>query len=403
MNTFTQKRIYLDNASSTPLEPSVLTYLRDILDTHYGNPSGVHTEGLEAKKILENSRKLIAESIDAHTDEIIFTSGGTEADNLAIVGVVAAYKEKHKDIPHIITTVIEHAAVLEPIKFLEKRKEVEVTYIPVDPDGLLDISELKKSFRENTILVSVIHGNNEIGTIQDIREVAKTIRHFKKHIVSNDSSWPYPLFHIDACQSFVYLPMRVQSLGVDLMTINASKIYGPKGVGALYKKRNIPFLSLMHGGNQEMHFRPGTENVSLIGAFAQAVVFNEKNKALYGAQTLELRDYFISELKRNFNIHLHGSTTSRLPNNINVSFIGYQSEQIVIYLDAHGISVSEKSACKSDSGEISHVIKALYDQNEDMWKWGSIRFSLGKYTSKEDLDFVIEALKKIFTLLPKHG
>lgn len=399
-HTLEHKRIYLDHASSTPIDPAVLEVLATTQATCFGNASGVHKEGIEASRVLEEARTSIASSIGAHSDEIIFTSGGTESDNLALIGVLYASQKAHtKKVPHIIISAIEHPAIFQLTQSLEKRGVVEVSYAPVTKDGILDLDEFKKFLRPETILVSVMQANNEIGTIQPIKEIAKTIRHFKKHREGEVS--PYPYFHTDACQSFVYEKIGVEQLGVDLLTINSSKIYGPKGVGALFVKRGTQIDPLIIGGSQERNLRAGTENVPLIAGFARAVEINESLKESESVRLIELRDYFIKELKNNFEVQLHGSQSERLPNNINVSFVGYQSEQIVIYLDAQGVAVSEKSACKADSGEVSHVLKALYGENAEILKWGSVRFSLGRQTTKEDLDTVIEKLKGILSLLTK--
>lgn len=401
-HTLEHKRIYLDHASSTPIDPAVLEVLTTLQSTCFGNASGVHKEGVEASRILESARASIANTLGAHSDELIFTSGGTESDNLALMGVLYAFQKIHpKKVPHIIISVIEHPAIFELAQTLEKRGVVEVSYAPVTKDGVIDQGEFKKLLREETILVSIMQANNEIGTLQPIREIAKTIRHFKKH--RDGVANPYPYFHTDACQSFVYEGIGVEQLGVDLLTINSSKIYGPKGVGALFVKRGTQIESLIIGGSQERNLRAGTENVPLIAGMARAVEINEAQKENESIRLTELRDYFIQELKSNFEIELHGSQIERLPNNINVSFVGYQSEQIVIYLDAQGVAVSEKSACKADSGEVSHVLKALYGENNEILKWGSVRFSLGRQTTKGDLDVVINKLKAILNLLTKNS
>lgn len=399
-HTLEHKRIYLDHASSTPIDRAVLEVLATLQATCFGNASGVHKEGVEVSRILEDSRASIASTLGAHSDELIFTSGGTESDNLALIGVLYAFQKTHpKKVPHIIISAIEHPAIFELAQSLEKRGVVEVSYVPVTKDGVIDQGEFKKLLREETILVSIMQVNNEIGIIQPIREITKMIRHFKKHREGEVS--PYPYFHTDACQSFVYEGIGVEQLGVDLLTINSSKIYGPKGVGALFVKRGTQIDPLIIGGSQERSLRAGTENVPLVAGFARAVEINESLKESESVRLIELRDYFIKELKNKFEVQLHGSQSERLPNNINVSFVGYQSEQIVIYLDAQGVAVSEKSACKADSGEVSHVLKALYGENAEILKWGSVRFSLGRQTTKEDLDTVIEKLKGILSLLTK--
>jgi cysteine desulfurase len=296
---------------------------------------------------VNDSRGKIAVSLGAHNDEIIFTSGGTESDNLALLGVLEQSKKIFsKDTkPHIIISAIEHAAVYETALNLEKEGRVTLSLVPVDDQGLLDLDVFKKELRKETIFVSVMQANNEIGTIQPIKEIAKIIRHFKKS--ENSFSTDYPVFHTDACQSFVYEHIRVESLGVDMLSINASKIYGPKGIGALYKKRSVEISPIMFGGDQEFRMRPGTENVPLVACFAQAVLVNESLKEKESGRLNVLQKYFFQELKNNFKVQIHGNEDNRLPNNINVSFVGYRAENILLYLDAQGIAVSEKSACKS--------------------------------------------------------
>ncbi len=397
------KRIYLDYASSTPIDGSVLKVLSYVQETIFGNASGVHKEGVQASILLENARTIIAKSIGAHADEIIFTGGGTESDNLAVLGVLNSFRHTHPDkTAHIIVSEIEHPAIFELAQYVQICNMAEVSYAPVTEDGILDLDEFKKLLRVETIFVSVMHANNEIGTIQPIKEIAKLIRHHKKHKEEDETYRNYPYFHTDACQSFVYEKIGVEQLGVDLLTINSSKIYGPKGAGALFIKRGTKIDSILIGGSQERNLRAGTENVPLISAFNTAVEINESLKEKEGERLAELRDYFIKELEQNFEIKVHGSKTERLSNNINVSFIGYQSEQIVIYLDAQGVAVSEKSACKADSGEVSHVLKALYEGKADVLNYGSVRFSLGRQTTKRDLDVVIKKLKDILKLLQKN-
>ncbi len=412
------KRIYLDHAASTPVDARVLRLLSYAQETLFGNASGVHKEGVQASILLEDARTTIAKSIGAHADEIIFTGGGTESDNFALLGVLNHFKKNNKNtVAHIIVSSIEHPAIFELAQYVEKNNMAEVSYVPATESGIVDLDEFKKLLRPETIFVSVMQANNEIGTIQPIKEIAKLIRHHKKHKTTSPQPSPgkereldpYPYFHTDACQSFVYERIGVEQLGVDLLTINSSKIYGPKGAGALYIRRGTKIESVSIGGSQERNLRASTENVPLIVAFGTAVEINENLKEKESERLAELRDYFINELEQNFEIKLHGSRTDRLPNNINVSFIGYQSEQIVIYLDAQGIAVSEKSACKADSGVVSHVLKAIYTAPPGtggatnlILHYGSVRFSLGRQTTKRDLDTVIKKLKDIFKLLTKN-
>jgi cysteine desulfurase len=364
----------------------------------FANPSAIYKIGIESKKILEDSRLQITTLLGAHSDEIIFTSSGTESDALAIFGIVNQYKIDNKKIPHIITTNIEHPAVLENCRLLEERNEAEVTYVEVDELGIINPKKIKDVLKENTALVSVMYANNEIGTVQPIQEIAKVIRHYRK-----EKNLSYPFFHTDACQAMNYLPIdNMDSLGVDLLSFNSSKIYGPKGVGILYKKRNVKIAPIYTGGGQEFGLRSGTEDISAIAgttlAFKQ--VCKIKNKEIN--RLIMIRDYGIDKIlslsnSSSYRIILNGDRKNRLPNNINISVFGISSELLVIELDAMGICVSEKSACGSKNEHQSHVIIALYkDQNigfDDTV--GSVRITLGQKTVKKDIDILVSAIEKI--------
>ncbi len=385
-----KKLIYMDYASTSPLDPKVEVAMRPFWQRSFGNPSALHRLGVEAKNALADARRRIAAIISAASDEIIFTSGGTEGDNLAIMGVVHAAKKTIPK-PHIITTAIEHSAILETCRALEAWG-VEVTYLAVGPSGIIDPKQVKEALKKNTVLVSVMYANNEIGAVQPIIEIAKEIRHFKK----NKTSHPhYPYFHTDATQAVNYLPLNVAKLGVDLLSCNASKIYGPKGIGALYKKRYVQLAEMTFGGSQEYGLRAGTENVPLIVGFAQAMEIAEKMKVKESARLAKLRDYFFSLIHKNFpDAFINGDKTRRLPNNVNVSFPGYESDFLVIELDARGVLVSGKSACKSGDGEVSYVINAIRPEADETE--GSVRFSLGRTTTKDDIEYTIKSLKEIF-------
>lgn len=405
MNTSLQhKKIYLDYASSTPVDEEVLTYMNSIQTGFYGNAQAIHSQGRDAAVLLDTARKTVAEALHAHTDEIIFTSGGTESDNIAIMGVVLEYKKNFPNrVPHILVSSIEHPAVIEVVLQLQKLGIIELDAIPVDAIGIVDVSACKKLIKDNTILVSVIHANNEIGTIQPVEEIAKVIRHYKKHRTEvEDSLTSYPLFHTDACQSFVYEKIKVESLGVDLLTINSSKIYGPKGAGALFIKRRTPIHAVFFGGSQENHIRPGTENVPLIASFAKAISINEASKESESSRIALLRDQLKKGLEELFpELIYNGDATHRLPNNMNITIPGIKSEQLVIYADSFGIALSEKSACKTDVSGLSHVILALRqaDGKIQTEEEGSIRFSLGKMTTDEDIKEVLLRFKEIKALL----
>src|SRR3989338_4504916 len=379
------KNIYLDYASS--VEP---------------NPSSVHSLGIQARSKLENARKEIAGVLFAPTDEIIFTSGGTESNNLAIQGVVFAWHEQNKGniLPHIITTNIEHASVLETFKLLSERKLAEISIVAVEENGIVDPKKIKKEIKKNTILVSVMYANNEIGTIQPIKEIAKEIRHYKKQHRRNNI-----FFHTDAVQAGNYLPLNVEQLGVDLLSLSGSKILNAGRAGVLFKKKNVPLFSIFAGGNQEMGFRPGTENVDTIVKFADALEFAQKAKEKETKRLTILRDYFIKKLPRGTlgklgkNLVINGDLKNRLPNNVNITIPKIPSDLLVIELSARGIYASSKSACKSGDGKASHVIRAINPKVKD--EDGSLRFSLGRATTKNDIDYTIKSLALILSKLSK--
>lgn len=343
------------------------------------NPSAIHGRGVKARDKIEKSRNKIARLLNAHSDEIIFTGSGTESIALAL--------NTNK---HIVTTNIEHSAVLENCQ--------NVTLVPVEANGIVDPKKIREAIKENTVLVSVMYANNEIGTIQPIQEIAKEIRHYRK----NTSHVSTPLFHVDACQAMNYLETNnVEKLGVDLLSFNSSKIYGPKGVGILYKKRGVELTPLYGGGGQEFGLRSGTENVAGIIGVANALEQVCKIKDKENERLIILRNYTIEKLLKlsnsKYQIKLNGDKENRLSNNINISISGISSELLVIELDAKGIFVSEKSACHSESEGVSHVIKALREAESDTSKTfeNSIRISLGQKTTKKDIDYLILSLSKI--------
>ncbi len=377
------RRIYLDHAATTPLDPRVEEAMRPFWSDTFGNPGGLYDEGRRAKKALDEARASIARILGARPEEIIFTSGGTESDNLALFGV--ARQMGHG---HIITTSFEHHAVLESIRQLAK-EGFEVTYINVGVDGVVNPEDVKGSLRADTILVSIMYANNEIGTTQPIAEIAKIIKNYKLQTKNNKL-----FFHTDACQAAEYLDLDVQRLGVDMMTINASKMYGPKGIGLLYRKMGITLKPVMYGGGQESRLRSGTENIPLIVGFAKALEIAESIKATEVGRLIQLRDYTIAELQRVIpKVILNGHPVQRLPNNINVSILDIEGEALVLYMDAHGISFSTGSACTSESLEPSHVILALGKPYE--FAHSSMRFTLGRSTTKDDIDYLVRVLEKM--------
>lgn len=379
--------IYLDYASATPVEERVLKLATKTAAKYFANASAIHELGLETKKVIDTARQDVANILGAHSNEIIFTSGATESNNLAILGSLNTKN------PHIVTTHIEHASVLELCKFLEHTQQAEVTFVPVESNGIVDPRKIKKALKENTVLVSVMYANNEIGTIQPIKEIVKEIRHFNKN--TNKKI----LFHTDATQATNYLLMHVEKLGVDMMSLNAAKIYGPKGVGVLFKKRNVTLLPLVHGGDQEFGLRAGTEDVVGIVSLAEALKIADAMKDKESKRLTTLRDYFFKQLAAFDGVVINGDIRVRLPNNINITIPNIPSDLLVIELSARGISASAKSACKSGDGKSSHVIEAINPTLKDTD--GSLRFSLGRQTSKKDINDTIRALKEILTKLNK--
>jgi cysteine desulfurase len=381
------KRIYLDHASSSPTDPEVLSEMLPYFGKEYSNPSSLHKSGREAKAVLDQARQRIARCINSHPDEIIFTGSGTEADNLAIFGIARAHRGEGK---HIIVSAIEHKAILEPAKQLTK-EGFEVTILPVDAEGQIDIAECLKHVRKETILVSVMYANNEIGTIEPISELARALAACRGIRI-------YPLLHTDACQAAGYLPIDVHELGVDLMTLNSSKIYGPKGVGMLYKRRGVRIMPTIVGGDQESTMRAGTENIALVHGFSRALKKAENIRVRESTRQRKLRDYFLAGLlKRIPQLKINGHLTDRLPNNIHISIPAVEGESMLLMLDEKGIEASTGSACSAFDLKPSHVLLAIH-QNEEIIH-GSIRFTLGRGTSKPDLDYVLQVFPAIVARL----
>jgi cysteine desulfurase len=374
--------IYLDNGATTMMDPEVIKTMTPYFSEKYGNASSSHMMGIWARQAVDESRHVIASSIGAKDDEIIFTSGGTESNNLAIKGIAFANKDKGK---HIITTKIEHDCVLNSCKWLETQG-FEVTYLNVDNQGFVKPEDLEKAIRKDTILVSVIHANNEIGTIQDIKRLGEICR--KNNV----------LFHTDACQSFTKAELDVKKQNLDLVTLNAHKIHGPKGIGVLYIRKGIRITPLLHGGGHEFKLRSGTENVPGIVGFAKAVkLANDRHVK----QMTKLRDNLIDEIMKKIpETRLNGAVgDSRLCNNVNFAFKYVEGESIGAMLDAKGISSSTGSACSSKSLEPSHVLIAIGMKPEDAH--GSLRLTLSRFTKEEEIDKVIDELPKIIDKLRK--
>ena len=372
-----KKEIYLDYAATAPLRNEVLKSMMPFFQKEYGNPSSVHKLGQKAQKAVDDAGETVAKLIGAKPTEIIFTGSGTESVNLGIKGAAHAYKDKGK---HIITQKTEHEAVLETCRSLEKWG-FEITYLDVDDYGLVDVDKLERAIRPDTILVSIMYANNEIGTVQPIKEIARVC---KEHNV---------LFHTDACQAGGLLDINVQNLGVDLMTLNGSKIYGPKGVGILYFRNGVKLEPVINGGGQEFGLRSGTENVAGIVGFAKALEIAQKEKAKEAKRLTALRDKFIEGLMSIKDVHLNGHHEKRLPSNINVSIKGIDADSLVLQLSDLGIYASIGSACTTSNPGPSHVLKAIGLSDSDAR--GSIRFTLGTSVTKKDVDYVLKVLLKI--------
>jgi len=374
------KRIYLDNASTTKIDPKVLGVMLPYLKEKYGNPSSLHLEGRVARSAIEESREKIADVIGAEKSEIIFTSGGTESDNLAIFGIARANKNKGK---HIIVSAIEHKAVLDSCKKLEK-EGFEITYLPVDKYGIVSLDELKKKLKSNTILVSIMYANNEIGTIQPIKKISEIIK---------ESEASNTIFHCDACQAVGTLHLNVKDLGVDALTVSSSKIYGPKGVGCLYLNKKYLIEPIIYGGGQEKGIRSGTENVASVFGFSEAIKLAEKKRISESKRLTSLRNYFLSKiLKEIKDVSINGSLKERLPNNINISIRGVEGETLLLLLDNKGISCSTGSACSSMDLSPSHVLLQIGVPLE--LAHCGIRFTLGRFIKKADIDYTVKVLSE---------
>ena len=376
------KRVYLDYAATTPTRPEVMQAMAPYFTEAFGNPSSIYSYGQEAKGAVEQARTRVASLIGARDEEIVFTSGGTEADNAALQGVVLANESKGN---HIITSSIEHHAVLETCQFLEKRG-LKITYLKVDKYGLVDPDDVRKAITNKTILISVMHANNEVGTIEPISEIGKVAKEAGVY------------FHTDAVQTTGHIPVDVNELGVDLLSISAHKLYGPKGIGALYIRKGTRLTPFMHGGGQERQRRAGTENVPSIVGIGRAAELARKELDEEAERLTNLRNRLIRGLPELIDhIHLNGHPTKRLPNNVSISVDYVEGESMLLNLDLEGICVSTGSACSSGSLEPSHVLLAcglLHEQAH-----GSLRFTLGKWTEEGDVDRVLNALPGIVTKL----
>jgi len=376
------KIIYFDHAATTPLKKEVLDEMMPYLTEQYGNPSTIYKLGREAKKAVELARERVAKALNADIQEIYFTSGGTESDNWALKGVAFANKDKGK---HIITTTIEHHAVLHPLKYLEGLG-FEITYVPVEPNGIVDPQKIKEAIRNDTILISVMLANNEIGTIQPVKEIAKIAK--EKGII----------IHTDAVQAVGQIPVDVKDLGVDLLSLSAHKFYGPKGVGALYIRKGTKIHPFSHGGAQERNRRAGTENVAGIVGLGKAIELATQNLSEYAAKLQKLRDKLIDGVLSKIDyVRLNGDRYNRLPNNANFSFEFIEGESLLLMLDMKGIAASSGSACTSGSLDPSHVLLAIGLEHEVAH--GSLRITFGEDNTEEDIDYLLEVLPEIVSRL----
>jgi len=398
-----KKIIYLDSAAANPLHPKVLKAMRPFFCATYGNPSSLHKQGIEAKKAVEESRGTIARLINAKPEEIVFTAGGTESVNLAIFGVAREQKRKLKVVPHIITTAIEHHSVLNSFQAL-REEGFKTSVVTVDKEGFIDLKKLKQAVRPETVLISVMYANNEIGTVQPIAEIGKWLKaENEKRKAKNYSEI---IFHTDACQAAGSLDINVQKLGVDLMSLNAGKIYGPKQVGFLYVKKGIVLKPILYGGGQERGLRSGTENVASIVGFAEALKNSREILLKENERLKKLSLYLFLSINKNLpNIELNGPALDgrhikRLPNNINFFVKGVQGEDLMLYLDSYNIAVSTGSACSTGTAEeASHVLRAIGRSHKEA-KSG-IRITLTNYTNKKEIDYLLKVFPEIVKQLRK--
>lgn len=377
-----KKLIYMDNAATTPVKPEVLDAMLPYFTEKFGNPSSIYSISSENKKAITDAREVIAKTINTTPENIYFTAGGSESDNWALKATADAYASKGK---HIITTKIEHHAILHTCEYLET-KGFEITYLDVDENGLVKLDELTAAIRPDTILISVMFANNEIGTIEPIAEIGK-IAH--EHGV---------LFHTDAVQAFGHVPIDVQAMNIDMLSASGHKVNGPKGIGLMYIRKGIKIGSFIHGGAQERHRRAGTHNVPGIVGFAKAVELASRDMDKRMKYETELRDYYISRVEKEIPYaKLNGDRVKRLPNNTNFCFRFIEGESMLILLDQKGICASSGSACTSGSLDPSHVLLAIGLPHEIAH--GSLRATLSEKTTKEDIDFTVDELKKIIERL----
>ncbi|MDD7511383.1 MAG: cysteine desulfurase NifS [Peptostreptococcaceae bacterium] len=378
------RQVYLDYSATTPVKQEVLNEMLPYYTENYGNPSSLYSLGLKTKEAIDKARSQVASLINADSKEIFFTAGGTEADNWALMGIADGLKHKGN---HIITSKVEHHAILHSCEFLEKHG-YEVTYLDVEPDGRIKPETLEKAITSKTILISIMMVNNEVGTVQPIRELAGIAN---RHNV---------LFHTDAVQALGNVSIDVKSLGVDLLSMSAHKIYGPKGVGALFVRKGVRLPNFLHGGAQEMGKRAGTENLPAIVGFGKASELAKENFNDHVKHLSELRNYMVDRIMAEIpKVYLNGTLKYRHPGNANLTFDYIEGESLLILLDSKGISVSTGSACSSKSLKPSHVLDAMGIPWEQIH--GTLRITVGDFTTKEDIDYVVDQLRNIVETLRK--
>lgn len=384
-----QNLIYLDYAATTPVDPEVVEVMKPYWRDKFGNAESIHKHGQEALKAIDNAREIIKDILGASAlREIIFTGSATEANNIAIQGVLSRLAFRDGKKTHAITSSMDHASILEPCRYMEARGLADITYITPDKDGIISSEKIKEALRPDTALVSIGYANNEIGTIQDIPGLSRIIKEFR-------GAKKIPYIHTDAVQAVQFLNMNVEDLGVDLMTLSGHKIYGPKGIGALYIRDEVALEPLMYGGNQEYTIRPGTQNTALIAGFAHAMRLIESQKKTKENRNIqELRDYLSERIQAAAPYaEINGSKNMRLPNNINMCLPGQDGASLIIGLSESGICVSSGSACSARAQEPSYVIQAIGKTKEEARS--SMRITLGKQSSKRDADMFIDAFSSL--------
>jgi len=393
------KKVYLDYAATTPVDPRVKKFIQKYFTNIFGNTHSIHTAGQLAYQEVEKSRSFIAKMLNCEPEEIIFTSGGTESNNTAIKGVFFSQRKYNKKL-HFITSTIEHHAVLEPLKFLEEnfKDEVEISYVPVEENGIINVDKLFSYIKDNTIFISIMHANNEIGTIQPIEEIGKRLYVLNEQRKKENK--PKIYFHTDAVQTFCHIEVDVKKLNVDLLSISGHKFYAPKGVGVLYVKKGTKIEPLLHGGGHECGLRSSTVNVTGIVGLYKAAEIAKNEMEEENEKIKVLRDKLLDEILKTIpDVVVNGDLEKRLVNNLNISVAGIESESVLIALDRKGIYISSGSACSSGSLEPSHVLLAI--GRDSVLSRGSLRFTLGRFTKEEDIDYVLKVLPKVIEKIRK--